>query len=185
VKRIFVAGFATRLHGESYYESVYKLFREYISRAGRGVVFLEPITSLEEAKRAGSGSQDALPVVIALTGGTSRLIYEFTKSGGHQRVVIIGLGEHNSLASAISARARLDADGVWSWVFHREEPSSTECAVTSERAVRAARAVSRLLGSRVLLVSETGEKDSSVEDFEERFEASVDVISTDTLVILK
>jgi len=182
VKRIVVAGFATRLHGESYYESVYKLFREHIGRAGRDVVFLEPITSPEEAKRAGSESRDALLVVIALTGGTSRLIYEFTKSGGHQRVVMIGHGEHNSLASAISARARLDADGVWSWVFHCGEPSSTECAVTSERAARVVGAVSRLLGSRVLLVSETGEKDSSVEDFEDRFEASVDVISTDTLV---
>jgi L-fucose isomerase-like protein len=111
---------------------VYKLFREPIGRAWRDVVFLESNTSSEEAKRDGNESRDALPVVFALTGSTSRLIYESTKSSGHHRVVIIGHGEHNSLASAMSARARLDADGVWRWVFHCGEPSSTECAVTSE-----------------------------------------------------
>jgi L-fucose isomerase-like protein len=181
VKKITVASFASRLHGESYYESLYELFKKYTSKGYLDVVFTRPITSLEEAKSAGVESKGTLPVVLALTGGTSRLIWEFTRSGDHQRVLLIGHGEHNSLASAISARSRLDDDGVWNWLFHCSEPSSAECAVVAERAMRIASAVSRLLGSRVLLVSETGEKGGVVEDFEEKFEASVDVVSTITL----
>jgi L-fucose isomerase-like protein len=181
LKRVLVAGFATRLHGEGYYESVYSVFKRYISRLGVDVVFLDPITSLEDARRAGAESRDSIPVLVALTGGTSGFIQEFTRSGEHQRVVLIGHGEHNSLASAISARARLDFNGVWTWIFHCTEPESTECAVTVNKAMRVVRAVSRLLGSRILVVSETREKSSYISDFEERFEARVDVISTDAL----
>ena len=176
-----MAGFATRLHGEEYYDSVYSVFKKYISMSGVSAEYLGPVTSVEEAHVAGEYSKDSIPVLVALTGGTSQLILEFVKSGEHQRVVLIGHGEHNSLPSAISARARLDANGVWTWIYHCEKPNTLECGVVVERVLRVVRAVSKLLGSKILLISETAKKSELVEDFEDRFESTVDVVSMDTI----
>lgn len=182
MKRIVVVGFATRLHGEEYYDSIYSVFKRHISKTSISVEYLGPVTSIEEAHIIGESSKGSLPVLIALTGGTSQFIREFVKSGEHQRVVLIGHGEHNSLPSAISARAWLDNNGVWNWIYHCEKPDSPECGVVIERVFRVVGAISKLLGSKILLISEGEGKSELIEDFEDRFEATVDVVSIDTIV---
>jgi len=96
VKKIIVAGFARRLHDKSYYESLYESFKKHTSKDYLDMVFTELITSLEETESSGVEFKGTLPLVLASTGGTSRLIVEFAESGDHQRVLLIGHGEHNS-----------------------------------------------------------------------------------------
>jgi L-fucose isomerase-like protein len=177
---IVVVGFATRLHGESYYEAVYEEFKKHVVEAGLSPRSLPVVTSVEEARRAAQEASGSLPVLVALTGGTSRLIREFAVTGGFQRALILAHGEHNSLASAVSARARLDDEGVYSWVFHCKHPGSRECGAVVERAVKVARAVARLLGSKILLVKETAER-GEVEEFEDRFDARVEILPYEDL----
>ena len=180
MRRVVVVGFATKLHGEGYYESVYGVFRRYIAAAGRNVEFLPPVVSAEGARAAGESSRGSFPVLVSLTGGSSQLIAEFARSGKHRAVLLIGHGEHNSLPSAISARARLEADGVRAWVYHCASVGDPDCAAVVGEAIRVAGAVSRLLSSRVLLVSDAG-RSATAESFEAVFEASVDVLPVDSI----
>ena len=172
-----VASFASGIHGESYYKHIYDIFKKHFGKANVSLEFTPIITTLDEARRIGDKYRGSLPILIALTGGTSRLMKEFTTAGDYSRVILIGHGDHNSLPSVIAARSRLDIEGVWSWIYHCKRPDSPECSAVIDEAVKVAAAVSKLIGSRILLISETSEKTDEVEDFENKFEANVDVLT--------
>ncbi|MCC6055039.1 MAG: hypothetical protein LM589_06990, partial [Thermosphaera sp.] len=139
-----VASFASGIHGESYYKHIYDIFKKHFGKTNVSLEFTPIIATLDEARRIGDKHRGNLPILIALTGGTSRLMKEFTTSGDHSRVILIGHGDHNSLPSVIAARFRLDIEGVWSWIYHCKRPDSPECSAVIDEAVKVAMAVSKL-----------------------------------------
>ncbi len=175
-----VVGFATKLHGVSYYESVYDVVKRHINALSKHVEFLPPVVSVEDARAAGELTRGSFPILVSLTGGSSQLMVEFARSGKHRAVVLVGHGEHNSLPSAISARSRLEAEGVRAWIYHCRDVKSPDCGAVIGKVVRVAGAVSELLGSKVLLISDAG-KSVAVEGFEEKFEAAVDVVPLEVI----
>ncbi|MEM1803364.1 MAG: hypothetical protein QXK07_04605 [Desulfurococcaceae archaeon] len=177
MKNIVVVPFASRLHGEQYYMRVLDTIRSNIDKTGIRVEYSSVVTSEEEAKDLAGKYADYLPVFVALTGGTSKLMHSFALAANYNRVIVLAHGEHNSLPSAVSARSKLDMEGVWTWLFHCGEVESTECFLIVQQMISVAKAVASQLGSRVLLVGPYTEKPESAEDFESRFESRVDVLS--------
>lgn len=182
MKKVVVVPFASRLHGEQYYSSVYDVLRNHVLKTRIDVEFLPVITSDEEIESLASKSIDSLPIFVVLTGGTSRLMRRFASTAKYDRVVLLAHGEHNSLPSAISAKVKMSLEGIRTWLFHCREASSVECSIKTWRAVSIAGVVASLLGSRVLLVGPSSEKPENARDFEERFNATVDVISVSELI---
>jgi L-fucose isomerase-like protein len=92
--------------------------------------------------------------VIHATGGTTAASLELVKASGARGAVLVGFGEHNSMASALHTKAELDAMGLPVVAYHC--PSYTECGDVLTKARRVAEAASSLVGVRVVLIgSET------------------------------
>lgn len=181
MKNIAIVPFASGLHGEGYYVSVHEALKKHIFRTGITVEFSPIISSEGEVEEYAKKYSNALPVFVALTGGVSGLMQKFSSTAGYSRAIIFGHGEHNSLASAISAKAKMELKGTWTWIFHCGSVGSPECAVEIRRMINVAGTVASLLGSKVLLVGPYTEKPRRVKDFEARFEAVVDVMPMDHL----
>lgn len=182
-KNIVIIPFASRLHGEEYYTFVREAVKKHIFRPSISVEFLPVISSEGEAEEYAKKYSNALPVFVALTGGVSGLMQKFSSTANYNRVIVFGHGEHNSLASAVSAKAKMELRGTWTWLFHCKSVDSSECAVEIRRMTNVAGAVASLLGAKVLLVGPYTEKPRSAKDFEARFEAVVDVMPMDHLAL--
>ena len=149
-KQVVVVPLASKLHGEGYYRGLLNFLLE---RVEGGVRAAEVITTLEEAAEAGRRHAGDLPILLFLTGGTSGLAREFAAAGGFGSVAMLAHGEHNSLASAVSARYKLEARGMGVWLDHCYSPWDPECAETARKLVAVARTAARLHGVRVAVVS--------------------------------
>lgn len=170
-KRVVLVPLASRLHGEDYYSKLLAALRGAFEGAAEemGVV-----TSVEEARRAGFSAAGSLPVLLFLTGGTSKLAQEFIGAGGFGAVVMLAHGEHNSLASAVSARYKLEVRGVRAWLSHCYSPWSEECRARVQRSTRAARAAARLHGARVAVIQDALPPQAEV--LKSRLSAEVELI---------
>ncbi|MEM4030050.1 MAG: hypothetical protein QXT28_12840, partial [Thermofilaceae archaeon] len=144
--RTILVPLASTLHGEEYYS---KLLAALRAAFGSAVEEVGVVTSVEEARRAGSSAAGGLPILLFLTGGTSKLAQEFVSAGGFAAVAMLAHGEHNSLASAISARYKLEARGVRVWLSPCYSPWSGDCAERGRRLARAVLAAAKLHGVRV------------------------------------
>ncbi|GAB6148810.1 fucose isomerase [Stetteria hydrogenophila] len=106
--RMLLVGFASRLHGESYYKALFRGTVEALS----GFKGLEVHPSIvTEPSAIDAGGYD-LVLAYLLTGGTSKLAYRVLTSAARRPVVILAHSKHNSLASALSLRSRLAEAGV-------------------------------------------------------------------------
>lgn len=181
MKNIGIIPFASKLHGEEYYKSVYEAVKKHVSRTGIGVEFSPVISSESEVKEHAEKYSNALPVFIALTGGVSGLMQKFSSIANYRRVIVFGHGEHNSLASAVSAKVKMELKGTWTWLFHCKSANSPECAVEVQRMLNVASAVASLLNSKILLVGPYTEKPQSAKEFEAKFESAVDTVTMDDL----
>jgi len=174
MKPIIVVPFASEIHGKEYYANVLEVFRKHFSRYGidfhSGIV-----TSVEEAESLGRRYQKFLPLALVLTGGVSSLVHRFATGGSIDRVFIVAHSEHNSLASAISARAKLERDGIVAGLYWCNEYYSLDCESTIDRIMSVARGVAQVLGSRVAVVANR-DKGEVEETFESRFDSTVDII---------
>jgi len=179
MKRIVLASFASKLHGESYYSSIYEKIREYVTRVETNIEFTPVLTSEDEARETALKYKDMYPILVALTGGTSALMQKFAQVANYESLIIFGHGEHNSLPSAISARSKLDINGAWTWLFHCKNIDSINCFIEIQRMLRIARSVSSILNSKILLINPNEEKPEQADDFESKFNATVEVISMD------
>ena len=104
--RVTVVGLASSIHGEEYYVELYRRLTSIYSGWDNVTVYEEPITKYAEIDRGYD-----VYFVIHLTGGTSSLAYQlFNKI--KKPVVLFASGEHNALASALSARAKLIDSGI-------------------------------------------------------------------------
>ncbi|RLG83850.1 MAG: hypothetical protein DRO39_08115 [Thermoprotei archaeon] len=175
--RLVAVPFASRIHGEEYYRSVLEELSGVLR--GLGVEVLPVVTDVDEARRAAEslGRGVRVPILLMLTGGTSRLARRFMASGDIKRAVVLAHDEHNSLASAISVRARLDIEGRPTTVYLCRRGV---CGDAARDAVRIARAVSMLVGSRVGVVGRE-ERDDEAMEFEMFADAEVVPVGFDEL----
>ncbi len=107
--RIAAVGFASLLHDEAWWRSSWKTCLEELEAAGLKVAesfIAEPGRPLEPP----SGVRGV--VAIVLTGGTSKQVARFLLKVGRP-AVLVALKRHNSLPSALEARAYLRP---WRWV---------------------------------------------------------------------
>ncbi len=172
--RIVLIPFASPLHGREYYAGLIDIVKKMLE--GHDVLVAEVVESVDRAAEVGKKYRDAFPIALALTGGTSRMIRRFVEAGAHERLVILAHGEHNSLPSAISARAKLEAQGMYVWLYHCTELHDPECKFVIDEMMRVSYAVANILEAKLALVG-LEEKGDEVSEFETRFGGEVDVIS--------
>jgi L-fucose isomerase-like protein len=171
-RQVVLVPLASKLHGEEYYRGLLEFLLE---RIGGGLGVAEVVTTPEEAAEAGRRYAGDLPLLLFLTGGTSGLAREFVAAGGFGSVAMLAHGEHNSLASAVSARYKLEARGVGVWLSHCYSPWDPGCAEKARRLAAVARTAARLHGVRVAVVSRR--EPESAAPLREKLGAEVRVIA--------
>lgn len=177
---IVVVPFASEIHGKEYYAGVLEVIRKYLASYGIDM-HKDIVTDKEKAEAAGKRYSNALPIVLTLTGGTSRLIHTFVEAGGIERVILLSHGEHNSLASAVSARNRIEREGGAAELFFCPEYYSKDCEYTVMKMMAIARATASVINTRVGLVADRG-KEEVEETFEAKFNSTVEMIPFDEVL---
>ena len=114
---------------------------------------------------------EKFPLVIHATGGTTAAALELVRYAGARGAVLVGFGENNSFASALHAKAELEALGLSVVVYHC--PSYRDCGDVLVKAKRVTEAASALTGARAVLI---GAETHQVETVRRRFSWSVEVI---------
>ncbi len=103
--KALLIGLASSLHGKEYYEPIYESVAG-VFRVFEGIEVAEkPVTNINELEINDLKNYDYL-VLLHLTGGTSGLATRIGVSHGGP-VILLAHTRHNSLASALSARAKL------------------------------------------------------------------------------
>ena len=178
VKPIVLVPFASPIHGKEYCAAVLDSFKKHFE--GHDIAVAPLVDSVEKADRVGKEYRDYFPIALILTGGTSKLVRRFVESGVHERLILLAHGEHNSLPSATSVRAKLESAGIYVWLYYCDEHYSPECRDVVSNAMRVAYAVTKILGSRIGVVG-VEEKSEAMSDFEARFGAEIELITFDEL----
>lgn len=171
---IVVVPFASEIHGKEYYVGLYDIIKNHIAVYGVEI-HKEIITDPEEAIRVGKKYSGFLPIAITLTGGTSSLIESFSDGGNFERIIMFSHSQHNSLASAVSARSKMERRGITSLVYHCSYMNSTECMLIIRDMMSVAKSVATVIGSRVGLLVDRDTKNEIEETFEFRFNASIHI----------
>lgn len=103
--KALLIGLASSLHGKEYYEPLHELVTGAF-KVFEGIEIVEkPVASLDELEINKLKNYDYL-ILLHLTGGTSGLATRIGVSHGGP-IILLALTRHNSLASALSARAKL------------------------------------------------------------------------------
>ncbi len=174
MKSILVVPFATPLHGKEYYAGVLEAFRKFFEPFK--IDFMEVIESEDQAIKAGEKCRNVIPIILVLTGGVSPLVKKFVDTADIDKALVLAHGEHNSLASAISIRSRLELSGVSSWVFTCDTPHSLECSNVVYKVAVIAKVLGDILGSRIAFIG-VEDKSPEIEELEARIEAQTILIS--------
>lgn len=176
LKPLVLIPFASEVHGREYYAGILEVFRSHFKKYGiefhSGIV-----TGKDEVETVSRKYSSFIPIALVLTGGTSRLVYEFTLKSNQNRVFIVSHGEHNSLASAISARSKLEYEGVTVGLYYCTNPYSRECEYTIDRAMNVAKTVASVIGANIGIVVDEKRWEEVIEVFESKFNATVNLIS--------
>ncbi|MEM1732836.1 MAG: hypothetical protein QXP02_05310 [Desulfurococcaceae archaeon] len=179
LKPIVLIPFASEIHEEKYYGNVFEFFKKLFTN--RGVVVYEGvITSSSDAVKVAEKYRDHLPIALVLTGGTSGFVYDFATSAPFDKLFILGHIEHNSLASAISIRGKIEREGFSAGIYWCDINDPVNCELVVDKLTRITRAASFMIGSRVLVVADKDKGDVE-EAFESRFNSTVDMMSISEL----
>ncbi|MEM2527873.1 MAG: hypothetical protein QXG40_00545 [Ignisphaera sp.] len=177
MRPLILIPFASEVHGREYYAGILEVLKSYFRKYG--IDFHEEIViSYDKVETISKKYRNFIPIALILTGGTSRLVYEFVVESQLDRVFIFAHGEHNSLASAISARSKLEYEGVSTGLYYCNNPYSKECEFVIDRVMAIARTVASIIGAKVGVVADR-KREESDEIFESKFDAIVDIISFD------
>jgi len=181
VLRIVLIPFASPLHGREYYAGLMEVLRKWLS--GHDVAIESVVEDEEGVEVVGRKYRDAFPIAVALTGGTGRLIRRLVEVGAFDKMMLFGHGEHNSLASAISARAKLETEGINVWLYHCPELHDPSCKFVIDEMMRVSYAVANVLNSRIAMVG-VEEKSEEVSNFESAFGAEARIVTFDEFIEL-
>ena len=145
--RLLGIGVASSVHGREYYEHIWEEFRGVLHSLG--VETLGVLASKEDVERHSPKLREADALFIAvLTGGSSGIVRSIASIVGRKPIILLAHGYHNSFASALSAKSRLEVEGYKVHLVEAETPSQIvdEAAV----AVRAVRAIVELSKAKVV-----------------------------------
>ncbi len=173
---LVVVPLASRIHGTEYYLNLLKEFSNIFSSYNVKVL---DVADSDEAinDELINIVSNSIPILLILTGGCSKLAVELISRCNVKRVLIVSHPQHNSLASAISVRSKLELEGIAVRNYFCNNLS--RCSQVVERAIKVGRALIRLLGVNVgVIASELGEE---VKHFEEVLSAKVVLITYDEL----
>ncbi len=179
MRRVVVVPFASTLHGREYYLSIYEALRRLL-KPYAGIEITQVVTEKDDVTAIAKNYRDAIPILVALTGGVSRVIRRFANEAGYLRVVLFGHGEHNSLPSAISAKVKLEMDGMWTWIYSCKDINDPGCRTVIDEMMRVVAAVATVLGARIGVVGDKSRDE--IEDYEARFEASIETMPMDSFI---
>jgi len=173
-KCVFV-GLASPLHRPEVVDAILKKYHGLVS----DVVdeFLGKVTSVEGIRRINVGDV-ACFVCVVLTGGTEHLVLEVARKG--VPLALIAHNTQNSLAATLEAKARLDYEGLYAELFTENNLEYLEDFV------KAAKAVHKVRGSKLLLVGEPSPwliySSLGIEEFKKMLGLSIDVIPVEELI---
>ncbi len=153
MKPIVVFPFASELHGKEYYLNLFEILRKKFAIYGIEI-YEKIITKEPEISEALNSYKDFMPIAIALTGGTSRLIHGFAEQGNIERLFIFAHPEHNSLASAISARAKCERNGILVELYYCNNVFDPSCDYNIGKLITVAKTISNIIGSRIGIISD-------------------------------
>lgn len=103
--KTLLVGLASSLHGKKYYESLYGSVTRVFNVFDGIEIIEKPVTNINDLNISNLRNYDYL-ILLHLTGGTSGLATQIGISYGGP-VILLAHTRHNSLASALSARAKL------------------------------------------------------------------------------
>ncbi len=153
---------ASRIHGSHYYRQLLKPLEDFFR--SRDFKVFDVLDSEELiADDVLNAVRSSTPILLVLTGGTSRLAWKLLSGGSVRSALIVTHGEHNSLPSAISIKNRADAEGIPTRIYFCENLTSN-CGGVLEDVVKLCRTVNQLYGLRVAVISD------SEEEYRELFE---------------
>lgn len=179
MRPLILIPFASEVHRKEYYAGVLEVFKSCFRKYG--IDFHEEVvTSYDKVEIISKKYRNFIPIALILTGGTSRLVYEFVVESQLDRLFILSHGEHNSLASAISARSKLEYEGVSTGLYYCNNPYSKECEFVIDKVMAIARTVAGIIGAKVGVIADR-KREESDEIFESKFDAIVDIISFDEI----
>ena len=140
---------ASEIHGREYYGKVLDEYKSVLTTY-KDVKFCNVVTSIKQLESITCGIDD-IPVLIFLTGGTSRLGLEIAKKY-NRLVVIIAHGEHNSLPSALSCKGKCSILGIPCITLYSNRPR--EITDMFKKVYNAYSAYSHIRSLRILLIDE-------------------------------
>ena len=169
------AGLASPLHRPEVVDAILKKYYGLVSDVVDG--FLGKVTSVEDIRRIDVAGV-ACFICVVLTGGTEHLVLEVARRG--VPLALIAHDTQNSLAAALEAKARLDYEGLYAELYTEKNLKYLEDFV------KAAKAVHKVRGSKLLLVGEPSPwliySSLGIEEFKKMLGLSIDVIPVEELI---
>ncbi len=175
--KVIAIPLASPIHGVEYIESLRKVFEKEFS--AHGVELLEVIESPSAISKVIKEISTSIPILVFLTGGTSRIAREIISKTPLRAGLGIAHGEHNSLPSALSARARLSMEASTFVVLHCESPS--KCSVAINDSIRIAKVIAKIKSMRIGLIG-FSTKNPEHREFENVFGIEVVPITHDEVL---
>lgn len=169
--KIIAIPLASELHGAKYYETMLEVFKEHFKQFNVDVMNI--IKNIDEANEIVKEIEDSLPLLIFLTGGTSKLARIILSKSEFRAGIGIAHGQHNSLASALSAKSRLDLEGIPLVIFTCTEPLT--CGSAIERSIKVSKAVARVKRLRIGVIG--------LEELPEESKYMKEVFDSETVLI--
>ena len=116
---LIVYPLASKTHTEEYYNKVLYEYEKALSRF-ENIKIHRVITSKEQIEEITYAEKD-LPVLLFLTGGTSRLGLEIAKKH-NKPVILVAHGEHNSLPSTLSCKGKCNLLNIPNITLYSNKP---------------------------------------------------------------
>lgn len=171
---IVVVPLASKIHDPRYYEELFKLVKDFF--LNNNVKVLNIIDSDEGlSKEVIDVVSNSLPILLILTGGTSRLATKLLSLSGVKRAILITHEGHNSLASAISAKNRVEREGIPVYVFLCSDLRGSDCLKVMDYVLGISRVVAQLINLKVGVIGSVDDEDREL--FEEVLNSKVISIS--------
>ncbi len=143
---------ASRIHGPDYYRSLLRSVEDFFRN--HNIRVLDVLDSDElVTSDVVDAVRDPLPILLILTGGTSRLAWRLLSLSNVRRAVIIAHSRHNSLPSAISVKSRADVEGIPTRIYFCRDVVSSDCSSHLNEVVELSNSVTQLSSIRVAVVS--------------------------------
>jgi len=158
---------ASKTHSEEYYNRILSRYKKVLSTFDNVEVF-SIITSLHEVENIQPEEHD-VPILLFLTGGTSKLGIELARKY-KKPVIVIAHGEHNSLPSALSCKGKCEILGLPCITLYSNVPE--EIVYEFTKIHRAYSGYSYIKSLRILLI-DSKEKTKDAQQFENIIKGSI------------